>query len=89
LWFCARAKSIGNIARKLPQKVEKAIPKLLGNTKNESTVVRWCAAYALTEIAMNSTTQKELLRRIDEIVKKEKNNSVRVYLKALKAIGAR
>jgi hypothetical protein len=39
--------SIGNMAKKYPDKVEKAIPKLLLNTKDGSTVVCWCAGYAL------------------------------------------
>jgi len=54
--------SIGNIAQKYPVQVEKAIPKLLGNLKDRSTVVRWCAAYALAEIARyNTGKQRELV----------------------------
>ena len=81
--------SIGNIAKKYPDEVEKAIPKLLLNTKDESTVVRWCAGYALTEIAKyNSKKQKELISIFSEILKKEKNNGVKnLYLKALKILG--
>jgi hypothetical protein len=47
-----------------------------------------CAAYGLSEIAKHNTkAQKELILRIKEIVKKEKNNGVKnVYLKALKVI---
>ena len=80
--------SIGNLAQKYPEKVENAIPKLLLNTKDESTVVRWCAAFALTEIAKyNSRKQKELVSEFNTIVKKEQNNGVKnVYLKALKII---
>ena len=80
--------SIGNIARKFPEKVEKAVPNLLINTKNESTVVRWCAAYALSEIVKsNSKTRGTLVPRIEEIVKYETNNGVKnVYLKALNRI---
>jgi hypothetical protein len=81
--------SIGNMAKKYPDEVEKAIPKLLLNTKDESTVVRWCAGYALTEIAKyNSKKQKELISIFSEILKKEKNNGVKnLYLKALKILG--
>ena len=81
--------SIGNIAKKYPDEVEKAIPKLLLNTKDESTVVRWCAGYALTEIAKyNSKKQKELISIFSEILKKEKNNGVKnLYLKVLKILG--
>ena len=78
--------AIGNIAQKYPAEAEKAIPNLLANTEDESTVVRWCAAFALTEIAKNNPkARKELGSRIEEIVKNEKNNGVRnVYLKALR-----
>ena len=81
--------SLGNMAKKYPDKVEKTIPKLLLNTKDESTVVRWCAGYALSEIAKyNTKKQKELLSIFSEIVKKEKNNGVKnIYLKTLKILG--
>jgi len=80
--------SIGNMAKKYPDKVEKAIPKLLINTKDKSTVVRWCAAYALSEIAKyNSKKHKELISIFLDIVKKENNNGVKnVYMKTLKII---
>ena len=81
--------SIGNLAKKYPDKVEKAIPKLLLNTKDESTVVRWCAGYALSEIAKyNLKKQKELLVIFSELVKKEKNNGIKnIYHKTLKLLG--
>ncbi len=80
--------AIGNIAQKYPTEVEKAVPNLLANTEDKSTVVRWCAAYALTEIIKsNPKTRKELVPKIEELLKNEKNNGVRnVYLKALKTI---
>jgi len=80
--------SIGNIASKFPDKVEKAVPNLLINTKNESTVVRWCAAYALSEIVKNNSKIRiTLVPKIEEIVKYEANNGVKnIYLKALKGI---
>jgi hypothetical protein len=61
---------------------------LLLNTKDESTVVRWCAAFALSEIAKyNTKKQKELFSIFSEIVKKEKNNGVKnVYVKTLKIL---
>ena len=85
-WGCPE--SIGNIASKYPRQVEKAIPKLLGNLKDKSTVVRWCAAYALTEIAKsNKGKQKEFVATIHKLIKTEQNNGVRnVYLKAMKEI---
>jgi hypothetical protein len=80
--------TIGNMAKKYPTEVEKAVPNLLANSKDESTVVRWCAAFALTEIIKNNPkVRKELGSRIEEIVKNEKNNGVKnVYLKALRIV---
>ncbi len=85
-WGCPE--SLGYIAQKFPDKVEKAIPKLLVNLKDNSTVVRWCAAFALTEIAKyNHKKQEELVTIINKLVKTEQNNGVRnVYIKALKEI---
>jgi hypothetical protein len=81
--------AIGNIAIKSPQKVETAVPFLLKNTpenKDNGTVVRWCAAYALSEIAKGSG-DRNLLIKITEIAEKETNNGVKnVYLKAIKKI---
>lgn len=81
--------SIGNIAKMSPRKVEKAIPYLLKNTienKDNSTVIRWCAAYALSEIA-KASKNRDLIKKIKDISGKETNNGVRnVYLKALDQI---
>jgi HEAT repeat protein len=88
-WGCPEA--IGNMAAKYPREVEKAIPKLLGNLKDTSTVVRWCAAYALAEIAKyNLEKQKGLAATFQDLIKTEQNNGVRnVYVKALKEIDKR
>jgi hypothetical protein len=82
------AEAIGNLSRHYPRESEAAIPNLLKNTKDSGTVVRWSAAFALSEIAKNGpSTGSELVSKIDEIVKLEQNNGVRnVYLKALKII---
>jgi hypothetical protein len=81
--------SIGNIAKKNPQKVAKAIPLLLKNSlenKDNSTVIRWCAAYALSEIA-KASSEHGLVEKIKDISEKETNNGVKnVYLKALRQI---
>jgi hypothetical protein len=81
--------SIGNIAKRHPEKVEKAIPFLFKNTiesKDNSTVIRWCSTYALSEIA-KASKKLELIYQIDEAAKKETNNGVRnVYLKAIKEV---
>jgi len=80
--------AIGNISKSHPDKVTKAIPDLLKNTKEDSTVVRWCASYALTEIAKNnSKTRNELIPIFNKIIGSEKNNGVKnVYVKAMKFI---
>lgn len=87
-WGCPEA--LGNMAQHYPAQVGKAVPKLLGNLTDKSTVVRWCAAYALTEIAKhNLGRQKELALIFHQLIESEDNNGVRnVYLKALKVIGA-
>ena len=83
--------AIGNLAKDYPQQAAKAIPNLLDNTGSErinTTVIKWCAAYALTEIAKyNPASRKQLLPVFDGLIDGEKNNGVRkVYIKALKAI---
>lgn len=81
--------SIGNLAKNYSGKVEKAVPYLLKNTienKENTIVVRWCAAYALSEIA-KASRKKELIEKLRDILEKEKNNGVKnVYLKTLKYI---
>jgi hypothetical protein len=83
--------AIGNLAKRYPDKVVKAIPYLLQNTtenKINTTVIRWCTAYGLTEIAKNNPkTRKELIPFFEKINNVEKNNGIRnVYLRAIKII---
>jgi hypothetical protein len=83
--------AIGNMAQKYPKKTEKAIPYLLKNIADSpinTTVIRWCAAFALAEVAKyNQKTRKQLLPIFEKNIKEEKNNGVRnVYVKAMKAI---
>ncbi len=83
--------AIGNMSKDNSEQTAKAIPFLLKNTTDDkinTTVIKWCAAYALTEIAKNnSKTRKQLLPIFEKIIKSEKNNGVKnVYLKALKII---
>lgn len=84
--------AIGNVAKKHPQKVERSVPYLLKNAvenKENTTVIRWCAAYALSEIG-KASRNNEVIKRMEDLSKKEKNNGVKnVYLKALKEIGKR
>jgi HEAT repeat protein len=82
--------SIGNVAAKFPLEAKKAIPYLLKNTKDSSTVVRWCAAYALSEIAKSAPSDQDVLLKIQELADDEQNNGVKnVYQKALKSIAFR
>ena len=61
--------TIGNLADKYSYRVEKAIPSLLVNTKDKSTVVRWCAAYALSRIMLfNIDKREQLLKHINQSV---------------------
>jgi hypothetical protein len=83
--------TIGNLAVKYPEKTAKTVPFLLKNTADNgvnTTVIRWCAAYALSKIALNSSaTQKKLIASMREIAAKETNNGVRnVYVKTLKSL---
>jgi len=85
-WETARV--IGNVSSVSPDKVTETIPKLMTNTHDKSTVVRWSAAFALTEIAKNNAeVRDELVSKLKEIVEREDNNGVKnVYLKGLKEI---
>jgi hypothetical protein len=83
--------AIGNLAKKYPKQVTKAIPNLLLNTdinKINTTVIKWCSAYALVEIAKyNPKTRKQLVPVFLEIIRNEENNGVKnVYIKAIKII---
>jgi hypothetical protein len=82
------SEAVGNCAAKFPDKTAAAIPYLLQNTvENEinTTVVRWCAACCLAEIARHcEKTRENLVTEMKKLAEKETNNSVRnVYLKAL------
>jgi HEAT repeat protein len=80
------ARVIANTAKEFPAETANAVPNLLANTKDEGTVVRWAAAYALTEIAKyNKDVRKKLIKKFEKIVLLEDNNGVKnIYLKALK-----
>ncbi|OGC37549.1 hypothetical protein A2526_02885 [candidate division WOR-1 bacterium RIFOXYD2_FULL_36_8] len=79
---------IANISKEFPDETANAIPRLIINTKDDGTVVRWSAASALTKIAINNPkTQKKLLPIFLELVKKETNSGVKnIYIKALKIL---
>jgi hypothetical protein len=88
------SEAVGSCAARFPGRSARAIPYLLRNAvENEvnTTVVRWCAAYGLSEIALHCIkARKELVPEIKKLAQKEKNNGVRnVYLKALQNIESR
>jgi len=83
------AEAIGNLASRYPDKAARAVPLLLKNTttadRANTTVVRWCAAYGLSEIAKHNPEQRQaLVRRMKDILATETNNGVRsVYTRAM------
>jgi hypothetical protein len=83
--------AIGNMAKDYPDECAEAIPLLIENTidaEKNTTVIKWCAAFALAEIAKHSpSTRSRLLPLFEKIIAHEKNNGVKnVYVKAIKAI---
>jgi len=83
-WECA--KIIGNTAHLFRNDLDKAINNLLINAGYEGTVVRWSAAFALTEILKLKTEyNKKLLPKIAKVYEKETKPNIRkMYLDALK-----
>lgn len=82
------AKVLGNIAHEYPKKLDAAIAGLLINTEDKGTVVRWAAAFALTEIAKLQTPHnKDLLPALKSIMAREEKNSIKkIYQQAIKAV---
>jgi hypothetical protein len=83
--------AIGNMAKFYPDRLEKAIPNLLENISDNTintTVIKWCSAFALTEIAKyNSKIRKQLIPIFEKQILNEKNNGVKnLYVKVIKAI---
>ena len=57
---------VGNISHKFPNDLEKAIEKLLLNSKDAGTVVRWGSAYALSKIiVIPQYANSELFEKIN------------------------
>ena len=84
--------TIGNMANDFPKQAAEAIPYLLVNTSNDkknTTVIKWCAAFALGEIAKyNPETRIYLLPIFNELINNEQNTGIKnIYRKAIKAIG--
>ncbi|WP_438314720.1 hypothetical protein [Sporosarcina sp. FA9] len=79
------AKVIGNIAHLYSENLEEAIAGLLENTREEGTVVRWSAAYALTKIFhLSKYSNDDFRRTLQDICESEEKNSIKkIYLKVL------
>ncbi len=77
---------VGNIAEFFENNLETSIQKLLQNTKNEGTVVRWGSAYAFAKIiVLPYFANNELFDILSEICENETESGVKnQYLKALK-----
>lgn len=82
------AKVIGNIAHLFSDKLEAPIANLLVNTEHEGTVVRWSAAFALSQILkLETSNNKGLISAIVAICEKgEKKSIQKIYLDALKKL---
>ena len=80
------AKVVGNVSHLYPEKLDEAIGNLLVNSEHAGTVVRWSAAYALSQIIKIKTSRnKELIPTIESICEREEKNSIKkIYLEALK-----
>jgi len=82
------AKVIGNIAHLFPKQLDEAIKHLLINTEHAGTVVRWSAAFALSQIVkLKTPINKELVPAMETICEHEEKNSIKkIYQEALKKV---
>jgi len=80
------AKVIGNIAQLHKDQLDPAISKLLDNSEDEGTVVRWSAAFALGEIyKLKAPLSVDLKPAFEAIIMREEKNSIKkIYLDAMK-----
>ena len=77
---------VGNIAHLFPDHIANAVEKLMANTGNPGTVVRWATAYALGQIVrMPRYANSELFDAVDTLAKCETETGVKnQYLSGLK-----
>ena len=84
---CRREASriVGNMAAQYPDLLDEAIERLMKNTKDEGTVIRWAAAYTLSRIVvLDRYANSDLYDRLVAICDREKDNGVKnQYIKAL------
>ena len=76
----------GNIAHLFPENLSVIIDKLLANTADPGTVIRWGSAYALAKIIVIAPfANSPLFDKLSEICSGEQENGVNnQYVKALK-----
>ena len=84
------AKVTGNVIHLYPAQIPQAVKNLLDNTESDGTVVRWSAAFALSQILkLKSNINDDLLPAVEAIIAREEKNSIKkIYLEALKKIKA-
>lgn len=82
------AKVIGNTIHLHPKKIDAAVTNLLVNTEHTGTVVRWSAAFALSQIVLlKSAINKSLVPALENICEQEEKNSIKkIYQAAFKKI---
>lgn len=82
------AKVIGNTIHLFPGEIEHAVGKLLINTEDGGTVVRWSAAFALAKIIkLKAEINNHLVPAAEAIITREEKNSIKkIYLEALKKV---
>ncbi len=80
------AKVIGNTCAIYPARLEEAVTLLIKNAKDNGTVVRWSAAFALGEILkLKLPVLKDLLPRLIKLSEEEEKNSIKkIYQAAIK-----
>ena len=73
------------MAAQYPDLLDDAIERLMKNTSDEGTVIRWAAAYALSRIiVLDRYAKSDLYDRLVAICDREEDNGVKnQYLKAL------
>lgn len=82
---------VGNIAHLYKDDLAVSIQKLLKNTSNESTVVRWGSAYAFAKIiVLSQFANSQLFGQLTEICEHESQHGVKnQYIKSLKKAAKR
>ncbi|MDR0839726.1 MAG: hypothetical protein LBN99_08835 [Oscillospiraceae bacterium] len=77
---------VGNIAAGFPDDLDGSIEKLLENTKNDGTVVRWGSAYALGRVVLiPKFANSDLFDVLTGLAEREPENGVKnQYLTGLK-----